>query len=1116
MADQNVIEILIKSVLEGSSSIKDLQKQLDLLGVSAEKLRDQFSPGLVEGIDEELKVIIADLAVMRAELVKTGKSTEELDKMEKAVVDIAAAIKTTTPQILTANQSVAQSYKASFAAADAFNKGASTSTAYRSSLEAARQYAVGASQANKATVEAASVFGALSLKTRALTSDKLGLRRALGFAVSGLTDLGPAGGIATNALLAIATGAGAMGVAIGLASTAIALLVNHFKEAKQKKEEFDTAMRTNNLGFFVQQVAEADRKLLEFGGRLDDIRRRQAEFVAGGVRGGDAFTGQLLQGVQGQEKELLAEREKAVAEQQRILGDRARQAGLSIEFQTHAINANVREQQELAHQSRIVNALQGEMKDASQKTKDEFIRTSEVLRDQATTNEIKNQTNAVKDQANAFIRSQAEVAASGKRLLAETTGNAAALQQAFAIERGAVIKASEAALAARLRDNKVPEAEAGIRANAAQEQSIQLAQIQLQQQRSLHQQKEQTRAIELAQLKAVETASEALLAIEQGKLGLLREQQAPANILEAQVERVREEEETLANVRITSLTAQRERLQLHTLTGNLLEQEKLKEQQITQELNKQVITLGLIQQRKGIGGELQDRKNRLVGLQAEIQVERELAEAAAQRDQTVTENKLQLLEQVKDLEREIAVAGETDEKKRRILEVNLAYERQRETIEALIQKFPELEAVGTQAFGKLAEANQATLRTIEQNSNALVRMAQSLSDVFVNSLDRAFDTLLDSSGDFGDKMQALFTDIGRTIVKSLLHQLITVPLKDALDTSIGQLKNFLVPAAGGTGQAATAANVVAGGTVGTGVAATGVAATGTATAAVDTAAITASFTAVAATADLLVASLSAAAAAADLLVGSLTAAATVDTAAIAAPIDTAAFTASLTAVSTAADLLLASLTAAAAAADLLAASGGAAALVTDTLALSLGAAAIGVDTVALSSGAAALTLDLTAISAGALTAALTAATAAATAFAAAAAAGSASSGGEAASGLISGAASAVGAFFGKGGIVIPQGMVRAFAKGGQVHSGPVLGMIGEEGPEIVARMKPARAQDMKDNERPSVQVIIEGDITPRRPDMKPEDVINIIVNNGNRTDSSGIGGMIKSVIKRNR
>jgi len=83
--------------------------------------------------------------------------------------------------------------------------------------------------------------------------------------------------------------------------------------------------------------------------------------------------------------------------------------------------------------------------------------------------------------------------------------------------------------------------------------------------------------------------------------------------------------------------------------------------------------------------------------------------------------------------------------------------------------------------------------------------------------------------------------------------------------------------------------------------------------------------------------------------------------------------------------------------------------------------------------------------------------------------------------------------FAHGGYVVPRGLLKPFASGGTVTRGPVVGMVGEEGPELVARMKPAGAGDnWPSGGGQATQVIINGDITPRRPDMKPEDIIQII------------------------
>ena len=45
--------------------------------------------------------------------------------------------------------------------------------------------------------------------------------------------------------------------------------------------------------------------------------------------------------------------------------------------------------------------------------------------------------------------------------------------------------------------------------------------------------------------------------------------------------------------------------------------------------------------------------------------------------------------------------------------------------------------------------------------------------------------------------------------------------------------------------------------------------------------------------------------------------------------------------------------------------------------------------------------------------------------------------------------------FAHGGYIIPRHAMRAFSSGGIVRNGPMIGMVCEEGPELVARMKPA-------------------------------------------------------------
>jgi len=97
--------------------------------------------------------------------------------------------------------------------------------------------------------------------------------------------------------------------------------------------------------------------------------------------------------------------------------------------------------------------------------------------------------------------------------------------------------------------------------------------------------------------------------------------------------------------------------------------------------------------------------------------------------------------------------------------------------------------------------------------------------------------------------------------------------------------------------------------------------------------------------------------------------------------------------------------------------------------------------------------------------------------------------------------------FGKGGYLggnfVPVAALRKFQKGG-VANRPTIGVIGEEGDEIVARMKPARPQD---SETRGVSVIIQGDIVPRERNMRREDVIMIVADDmerGGKTATAGI------------
>ena len=86
---------------------------------------------------------------------------------------------------------------------------------------------------------------------------------------------------------------------------------------------------------------------------------------------------------------------------------------------------------------------------------------------------------------------------------------------------------------------------------------------------------------------------------------------------------------------------------------------------------------------------------------------------------------------------------------------------------------------------------------------------------------------------------------------------------------------------------------------------------------------------------------------------------------------------------------------------------------------------------------------------------------------------------------------AIGGIFGfaKGGMVFPKGAIQSFQHGGIVRNGPVLATVAEEGPELVARMKPARKED-KEGEKIEQRIILV-DERPRGR-LGPNDIVKVI------------------------
>lgn len=123
-------------------------------------------------------------------------------------------------------------------------------------------------------------------------------------------------------------------------------------------------------------------------------------------------------------------------------------------------------------------------------------------------------------------------------------------------------------------------------------------------------------------------------------------------------------------------------------------------------------------------------------------------------------------------------------------------------------------------------------------------------------------------------------------------------------------------------------------------------------------------------------------------------------------------------------------------------------------------------------------------------------------------------------------------FFAKGGLVlagagassnVPHMLVNRYnipkLAQGAIVKGPTLAVLGEGGEDEFVIPKSKMQKMMGGNgegSAPNVKVEINGDITPRKPDMKPEDVVRVIVDNGMRTSNSGVGAMVTSIVKRIR
>jgi hypothetical protein len=661
----------------------------------------------------------------------------------------------------------------------------------------------------RAQTAAAGTTGALIDHVDSLHGRTLGLGRVLTLAAVNLADFGPAGQIASNAVLQVATSGAKLGStvgvlsgAIGIITTVMALWISHLQEAKKKKEELDTALRTGDMAFFQKQIVETDAALAQLGTRMDDVRARQAAEAAAGVKPG-GFLSSFAAGLTEEQARVLKERGDAEGTLQELLRRKLNQTNNELEAQTRALGANIKEQEDLAHQTRLGAELQGDLAKATHKEKDERIKLLEAYRDKTIEERIKQVTATQQAQADAAKKQLADVGASAAAQIAETTGSMAALESSFAQRRGAIIAAADSDLKRQLALNKEPSLVGTITSSVEQKKQADLLSIQLERTKALTAARQQSRETEVNSLKAQETLAQAVVDIEQQRLQLLQQQQAPIAAQEAQQQTLLDAQQKLLTLSVENKQRQlailADQISKEGLVGDKAAAVRAQETQITGELQKQRAALAAIGQQRLTPQLLQDRKNLLATITQENQVEQELRENRGQRAIQLQDQETNLRKQIADSTKELVLAQVTDTKLKPIVEIILKFEDQKKAIEDLIQKYPELESVGTQALNALEKATQASVDAAKTNQSAVANLAQSLSDTFVAGIDRSFDALFDTSKNFGERMQSLFAGIGEDMVKALLHSIITAPLKGALDSLIKSLSNSESNSGGGIG-----------------------------------------------------------------------------------------------------------------------------------------------------------------------------------------------------------------------------------------------------------------------------------------------------------------------------
>src|SRR6185437_2157637 len=103
----------------------------------------------------------------------------------------------------------------------------------------------------------------------------------------------------------------------------------------------------------------------------------------------------------------------------------------------------------------------------------------------------------------------------------------------------------------------------------------------------------------------------------------------------------------------------------------------------------------------------------------ENQVEQDLRENRGQRAIQLQDQETNLRKQIADSTKELVLAQVTDTKLKPIVEIVLRFQEQKKAIEDLIQKYPELESVGTQALNALEKATQASVDAAKNHQDAV-------------------------------------------------------------------------------------------------------------------------------------------------------------------------------------------------------------------------------------------------------------------------------------------------------------------------------------------------------------------------------------------------------------